>query len=68
MIKRIVFVIAGTVLVALGVVGFYGVIGLSDEYFSQPVFLFGQSLLPLALIILGVYFLAQFYKKSDNKG
>jgi len=66
-IKRIIFLIVGTVLVVLGGLGIFGVIGLSDEYSSQPFYLLGQLVLPIALLILGIYLLAQFYKKPDNK-
>jgi hypothetical protein len=69
-IKRIIFLIAGTVLVVLGGIGIFGVIGLSDEYSSEPFYLLGQSVLPIALLIIGFYLLAQFYKKPakiDNK-
>jgi len=60
-VKRIIYVVVGTVLVVLGA------IGLSGEYSSQPFFLLGQFILPIALFILGIYLLAQFYKKPDNK-
>ena len=66
-IKRIFFLIVGTLLVVLGVLGIYGVIGLSGEYSSQLFFLLGQLIVPIALFILGIYLLAQFYKKPDNK-
>ena len=66
-IKRIIYVVVGTILVVLGALGMYGVIGLSDEYSSQPFFLLGQSILPIALFVIGIYLLAQFYKKPDNK-
>ncbi len=65
-IKRIIYLVVGTILVVLGALGIYGVIGLTDEYSYQPFYLLGQSILPIALIIIGFYFLAQFYKKSDN--
>jgi len=65
-IKRIIYLVVGTILVVLGALGIYGVIGLTDEYSSQPFFLLGQSILPIALIIIGFYLLAQFYKKPDN--
>ena len=65
-IKRIIFLIVGTVLVVLGGLGIFGVIGLSDEYSSQPFYLLGQLVLPIALLIIGIYLLAQFYKKPDN--
>jgi hypothetical protein len=66
-IKRIIYVVVGTVLVVLGGVGMYGVIGLSNKYSSQPLFLLGQSILPIALFIIGIYLLAQFYKKPKDK-
>ncbi len=66
-VKRILFMIVGTVLVGLGGLGIFGVIGLSDEYSSQPFYLLGQLVLPIALIIIGIYLLAQFYKKPSNK-
>jgi hypothetical protein len=66
-VKRILFLIVGTVLVGLGGLGIFGVIGLSDEYSSQPFYLLGQLVLPIALIIIGIYLLAQFYKKPSNK-
>jgi len=66
-IKRISFVVVGTILVVLGALGMYGVIGLSNDYSSQPFFLLGQSILPIALFIIGIYLLAQFYKKPENK-
>lgn len=62
-IKRLLFLIVGTVLVVLGGLGIFGVIGLSDEYSSEPFYLFGQLVLPIALLIIGIYLLAQFYKK-----
>ena len=65
-VKRILFLIVGTVLVVLGGLGIFGVIGLSDEYSSQPFFLLGQLVPPIALLIIGIYLLAQFYKKPDN--
>ena len=65
-IKRIIFLIVGIVLVVLGGLGIFGVIGLSDEYSSQPFYLLGQLVLPIALLIIGIYLLAQFYKKPDN--
>ena len=65
-IKRIIYVVVGTIIVVLGALGIYGVIGLTDEYSSQPFFLLGQSIVPIALIIIGIYLLAQFYKKPDN--
>ena len=65
-IKRIIFLIVGTVLVVLGGLGIFGVIGLSDEYSSQPFYLLGQLVLPIALLIIGIYLLAQIYKKPDN--
>jgi len=37
------------------------------EYSSQPFFLLGQFILPIVLFIIGIYLLAQFYKKPDNK-
>lgn len=66
-VKRILFLIVGTVLVGLGGLGIFGIIGLSDEYSSQPFYLLGQLVLPIALIIIGIYLLAQFYKKPSNK-
>ena len=66
-VKRILFLIVGTVLVVLGGLGILGVIGLSDEYSSEPFYLLGQLVLPIALLIIGIYLLAQFYKKPDNK-
>lgn len=66
-IKRMIYVVVGTVLVVLGALGIFGAIGLSNEYSSQPFFLLGQFILPIALFILGIYLLAQFYKKPDNK-
>ena len=66
-IKRILYVIVGTVLVVLGGLGIYGVIGLSNEYSSEPLYLLVQSVLPIVLFILGIYLLAQFYKKPDDK-
>jgi hypothetical protein len=66
-VKRIIFLIAGTILVVLGGLGIFGVIGLSDEYSSQPFYLLGQLVLPIALLIIGIYLLAQFYKKPSNK-
>jgi len=66
-IKRIIYVIVGTILVVLGALGIYGAIGLLDEYSSQPFLLLGQFILPIALFIIGIYLLAQFYKKPDNK-
>jgi len=65
-IKRIIYLVVGTILAVLGALGIYGVIGLTDEYSSQPFFLLGQSILPIALIIIGIYLLSQFYKKPDN--
>ena len=66
-VKRIIYVVVGTVLVVLGGLGIYGAIGLSNKYSSQPFFLLGQYILPIALFILGIYLLAQFYKKPVNK-
>jgi len=66
-VKRIIYVAVGTVLVVLGGLGIYGAIGVSGEYSSQPFLLLGQFILPIALFILGIYLLAQFYKKPDNK-
>ncbi|MFX1503401.1 MAG: hypothetical protein ACFFDH_20730 [Promethearchaeota archaeon] len=65
--KRILFLIVGTVLVVLGGLGIFGVIGLSDEYSSQPFYLLVQLVLPIALLIIGIYLLAQFYKKPSFK-
>jgi hypothetical protein len=65
--KRIIYVVVGTVLVVLGGLGIYGAIGVSGEYSSQPFFLLGQFILPIVLFIIGIYLLAQFYKKPDNK-
>ena len=65
-IKRIIYLVVGTIIVALGAIGIYGVIGLTDEYSSKPFFLLSQSILPIALIIVGIYLLAQFYKKPYN--
>ena len=65
-INRIIFLIVGTILVALGVLGIYGVIGLSTESYSELSYLLGQAVLPIALLIIGIYLLAQFYKKSDD--
>ena len=66
-VKRIIYVVVGTVLVVLGALGIFGAIGLSGKYSSQPFFLLGQFILPIALLIIGIYLLAQFYKKADNK-
>jgi len=44
-VKRIIYVVVGTVLVVLGALGIYGAIGLSDEYSSQPFFLLGQFII-----------------------
>jgi len=66
-IKRIIFLIIGTIIIVLGALGIYGVIGLSAEYVSEPFYLLEQSVLPIDLLIIGFYLLAQFYKKSDNK-
>ncbi len=66
-VKRIIYVVVGTVLVVLGGLGIYGAIGVSGEYSSQPFLLLGQFILPIVLFIIGIYLLAQFYKKSDNK-
>jgi hypothetical protein len=66
-IKRISFVVVGTILVVLGALGIYGVIGLANENSSQPFFLLEQSILPIALFIIGIYLLAQFYKKPENE-
>ena len=66
-IKRIIFLIIGTIIIVLGALGIYGVIGLSAEYVSEPFYLLEQSVLPIALLIIGFYLLAQIYKKSDNK-
>ena len=65
--KRIIFLIIGTILIVLGALGIYGVIGLSEEYSSQISYLLIQLVLPIALLIIGIYLLAQFYKKPDNK-
>ena len=66
-LKRISFVVVGTILVVIGGLGIFGVIGLSDDYSSQPFYLLGQLLLPIALLIIGFYLLDQFYKKPYNK-
>jgi len=66
-VKRIIYVVVGTVLVVLGALGIYGAIGVSGEYSSQPFFLLGQYILPIVVFIIGIYLLAQFYKKPDNK-
>ena len=66
-VKRILFLIIGTVLVVLGGLGIFGIIGLSDEYSSETFYLLAQLVIPIALIIIGIYLLAQFYKKPDNK-
>jgi hypothetical protein len=65
--KRILYLIIGTLLIVIGGLGIYGVIGLSDEYTSDLFYLLRQSILPIALLILGIYLLFQFYKKPDNK-
>ena len=65
-IKRILFLSVGTLLIVLGGIGVYGVIGLSHEYPSDFFYLIGQSVLPIALLILGIYLLSQFYKKTNN--
>ena len=66
-IKRITYVSVGTILVALGILGIYGVIGVSSEYSSQPFIIIEQLVVPIALLIIGFYLLAQFYKKPDDK-
>jgi hypothetical protein len=66
-IQKILYVVVGTILVVLGILGIYGVIGVSGEYASQPYLIIGQLVVPIALLIIGFYLLAQFYKKSDNE-
>ena len=66
-INRILYVVVGTILVVFGFLGIYGVFGVSGEYASQPFILLGQLVVPFALLIIGFYLLAQFYKKPDNK-
>ncbi len=51
----------------LGGLGIFGVIGLSDENSSELFYLLGQLVLPIALLIIGIYLLSQFYKKTSNK-
>jgi len=38
-IKRIIFLIIGTIIIVLGALGIYGVIGLSAEYVSEPFYI-----------------------------
>ena len=64
---RIVFLIVGTILVALGFIGLYGVIRLSEGS-SDVFFLAGQTIIPLGLIIVGFFLLFQFYKKPKDQG
>lgn len=66
LIIRIAFLIVGTILTALGFIGLYGVIKLSEGS-SDPVFLASQAIIPLGLIIIGIFLLAQFYKKPKNQ-
>ena len=65
-INRIIFMIVGTILVALGVLGINGIIGLSKESSSELSYLLVQAVLPIVLLIIGIYLLAQFYKKPDD--
>jgi hypothetical protein len=66
-IQKILYVVVGTILVVLGILGVYGVIGVFGEYASQPYLVIGQLVVPIALLIIGLYLLAQFYKKPDDK-
>ena len=66
LIIRIVFLIVGTILTALGFIGLYGVIKLSEGS-SDSFFLASQAIIPVGLIIIGIFLLAQFYKKPKNQ-
>ena len=65
LIIKIALLIVGTILAALGFLGLYGVIKLGEE-FSDPIFLARQAIIPIGLIIIGIFLLAQFYKKPKN--
>lgn len=63
---KILFLITGTILVALGAIGLYGVIGLSGTY-SDSVDIASQAIIPISLIVVGIYLLVKFYKKPKFK-
>ena len=65
-VKRIAFLIVGTILVVLGALGLYGMVGLTEEN-SSPIFLASQAVIPIALFIIGFFLLSQFYKRPKNK-
>ena len=63
---KILFLIVGTLLVVLGIIGIYGAIEIYNES-SDINSITSQTIVPISLIIIGVFLLFQFYNKPKKE-